>query len=335
MLQRAGFLGAFLGAIALFAPATVQAARPLGPPIEELTSRYNIVMVAQAAERVDGGRVRFERVLPYFNDPAASVVLRTGEGDHPFIEVGKTYLVGYTLAASDPQFRDAKYLDPEGPKIVEVRGSDARAVFTDTPELRFLFEQILDDQPDPTREMLDALLTQMQRDDERARSLVVLELMLRPDLIAAVDADQGQVIRALITSEAVPTQIRDLLLATASRLEASAQAGWLAEVQRDIVRSAPLELDLASPMPSFVRTAVRGLKSTGEAGDLPALRRLLGSNAPGVAKAALDTMDGLDPVATLAIARETRADASILAETRRVLGLYVERMELRNGPQGS
>lgn len=316
-------------------PLASHAARPLGPPIEELASRYNIVMVAKAAERIASDRVRFERVTAYYGDAADSIVLRTGETDAPFVEIGRTYVLGYSVVTSDSQFRETKFEDPEGPKIVRMRGVDARAVFADTEHLRFLFEQAVAEQPAAPRKVLDAVLAQMQRDDERARILVALELTLRPDLIELVSPDDGRIIRDVIASEAVPVQTRDFLLRTASRFPAEARDDWLAAAQRAIVKTAPDTLDLVSPMPSYVRTAALGLRSSGDASDVPALGRLLASNAPGVAKAALEAMDALDPDAALLVAREARDDEALLAETRRVLDRYVNSRDSAAASRGS
>lgn len=325
MLKTTRAAIAFLWTAALLMPLATQAARPLGPPVAELVSGYNKVMVARAVERIDAGRVRFECLKPYFGDPAESIILRTGEADASFVEVGQRYVVAYTLVTNDSQFREVKFEDPEGPKIVGIRGVDDQAVFEDTAELRFLFDQAVAEEPAPPRKVLDALLVQMQRDDNRARSLVVLEIVLRPDLVEIVDSKDGRVVRDVIGSETVPIQSKDFLLRTAARFPAAARAEWLVAAQRSIVKTAPIELELISPMPSYVRTAALGLQVTGDASDVPVLRRLLGSNAPGVAKAALNTMDSLDPAATLVVARAAVNDQSLLAETRRELDLYLQR----------
>ena len=73
-----------------------------------------------------------------------------------------------------------------------------------------------------------------------------------------------------------------------------------------------------------------GLGSTGDAGDLPALRRLLAANAPGVAKAALETMDSLDAEKTLVLAREARLNPSLSPETRQALDRYISQRESGN-----
>ena len=323
MLKTTRAATLFMWTAILLLPVASQAARPLGPPIEELVSGYNKVMAARAAERVDSGRVRFERVTPYYGDPADSIVLRTGEMEQPFIEMGQVYILGYTVVTNDTQFREVKFEDPDGPKIVNIRGVDVLAVFVDSKPLRYLFEQTQDRDKGSVRAALDAVMAQIQINDERARSLVTLELMLRPDLVEIISPADGRIVGNLITTDAVPMETRDILLQVSEQFPAAARAEWLVEAQRAIVKSAPDELPLASPLPSYVRDAVRGLKTTGDASDLPELRRLLGSNAPGGAKAALDTMDGLDPEATLQLAREAFSDQSLLAETRRVLELYL------------
>ena len=51
MLKTTRAATLFLWTAILLLPVASQAARPLGPPIEELVSGYNKVMAARAAER--------------------------------------------------------------------------------------------------------------------------------------------------------------------------------------------------------------------------------------------------------------------------------------------
>ena len=88
---------------------------------------------------------------------------------------------------------------------------------------------------------------------------------------------------------------------------------------RKIIIEHGTQYDLRSFVPALVRTAARGLQQTGAPSDIGLLSNLLYSNNPGVAIAALETMDHIDPGATVVKAEQAMERGWIHSETRREL----------------
>jgi hypothetical protein len=234
--------------------------------------------------------------------------------------------VAYTTITNDGQFREHKYLDPEGPKLLDVRGLGTPALFEATRELRFLFQTARAEEPPADRAVLDALLALMARPDPRGRSLVILEFYLRPQLQALITESDEKIVRDTIADDGLHTELKSFLLEAALKFPRPEKATWLAAAYRDVIASSGAQYDLATHVPALVKTAVKGLRVVGERADAPRLTPLLLSNAPGVATAALETMDSLDPegtrVAVHRVLEESIWDDSVNPEVRRVLESY-------------
>jgi hypothetical protein len=321
---RRAFAGGLAAAVIAAAPA--YAARPVAPPLTELTRNYNFVLVAEAESRDEGNRIAFRRVENLSTESGPVVNVRMNDKAYANVKLGTTYIVAYTTVTSNPQFREAKYLDPEGPRLLDVRGLGTPALFEPTPQLRFLFQSARAEKPPPDRAVLDALLAQMARPDHASRTLVILEFYLRPALHALINEADAKTVRQTIADTGLDTELRSFLLEAALHFPASAKATWLADAYRDVIASSGAQYDLASHVPGLVRTAVRGLRVVGDATDVQRLAPLLLSNAPAVATAALETMDALDPGGTPEIVRnaleESVWDDSVNPEVRRALQSY-------------
>jgi hypothetical protein len=313
-------------AAAAIAHAPAHAARPVQPPLMELTRNYSFVLVAEAASRKGENRITFRRVEKLFADSEPMVTVRMDEDTCAAVELGETYIVAYTTVTNDAQFRDHKYLDPEGPKLLDVRGFGAPALFEATPALRFLFQTARAAEPPADRAVLDALLAQMARPDHRSRSLVIMEFYLRPALQAMISESDEKIVRDTIADSGLHTELKSFLLEAALKFPTPAKATWLAAAYRDVIASSGAQYDLTTHVPGLVATAVKGLRIVGERADAQRLTPLLLSNAPGVATAALKTMDALDPEGTPEVVQQVLEqsvwDDSVNSEVRRVLESY-------------
>jgi hypothetical protein len=314
-----------LAAIAI-AHAPAHAARPVRPPLTELTQPYNFVLVAKAESREGENRIVFRRLEKLFAEGEPLVSVRMDEETCTDVALGGTYIVAYTTVTNDAQFREHKYLDPEGPKLLDVRGFGAPALFEPTRELRFLFQTARAEEQPTDRAVLDALLAQMARPDSRSRSLVILELYLRPELQALVSESDEKIIRDAIADRGLHAELKSFLLEAALKFPRPDKATWLAAAYRDVIATSGVQFDLTTHVPELVDTAVKGLRVVGERSDAQRLAPLLLSNAPGVATAALETMDVLDPEGTPVAVRKVLEDSlwddSVNPEVRRVLESY-------------
>lgn len=313
-------------ATVVLAEAPAHAARPVQPPLRELTRNHNYVLVAQAESREGDKRIVFKRTEALHATGDEVITVRMDEETRAGIELGKSYIVAYTDVTDDGQLRDHKFLDPEGPRLLSVRGLGTPALFEVTPELRFLIRTARAEKAPSDREVLDALLTQMARPDANARSLVVLEFYLRPQLQTIVGERDEATIRKVITDAALDTELKSFLLEASLKFPRPEKAAWLKPLYRQIIDTSGAQFDLTTHIPGMVETAVKGLRVLGERADTQRLKPLLLSNAPAVAKAALATMDELDPEGTPVAVQQTLESAlwndDVNPEVRRTLESY-------------
>lgn len=250
-------------------------------------------------------------------ETGAQVELRGRDTDRSaFRELvaGRRYVVAFTRLASDDQFRDAKYIDPEGPRVLHLRGLPAPAVFDDAPALRFLFQRARGEEQQPTdRQRLDAILDLMQQPPLATRAFAIEELYLRDELRPVVGATDALIVRHAMARPGLPVQLVQFLFETAQQFSAGPAAPWLHGEAVRIVRSTGPKLLLTSAEPLLVKTAMRTISAAHDAHDLPAVLALLASNSPVIVRMALEAGDAMDTDATLA-AVEARLEA-ILLET--------------------
>ncbi len=316
-----GFTGLLLGLL-LSGPAG--AARPLGPPIEELLADPELIRIASvtALEKTDSQTIRFAVRKRVSGEAPDEVLLRTDAATAATVVVGSRYVVAWSHLRKNRRFREGYETDPDGPAIAKVRGPGTVALFEQTPEISYLFSPGVVGDPAQAERQLDALLEQMGRADPRSRSLVASQLLLRPDLSAKMDQRRAAKLESLLALDELIPQHRDLLLQTALRMDAELQGRWLAETFRKVIIQYGTQYDLSSFVPALVLTAARGLQQTGDAGDVELLSTLLYSNNPGVAKAALAAMDSLDRGAAAAKVEQALRRDWIHTETRRALNRY-------------
>lgn len=306
----------------LMTAASLDAAKRLEPPTLMMMDRYHQVAVAVAEGRPSEGKVAFRRVETIFGEMPERVVARLDAEAAETLEWGESYVFAYTEVRRNPRDRDSPEIDPEGPKVVRLPVIGA-AVLEDTPEMRRLFATARGREPDPGRDFLEALLAQLERPDARTRRFVIAELYLRPELFHRLEEGDLHAIRAAMTSEDIDTESRSFLLESAGRFPQPLRGPWLAAVARDIVSAAGTELDLDSTVPLLIKTALQVLAPVAVATDVPELAKHLGSNSPGVAKAALAALRLVDPEAAATRGREVLSEAALHPTTRRAIESFL------------
>ena len=99
---------------------------------------------------------------------------------------------------------------------------------------------------------------------------------------------------------------------------------WLGQEFREIVAAYGTELDLNSDVPLLVKNSLSGLGKEGTVDDLEMIGTHLYSNAPGVARAALQALDAIDPGQALTLAQQAVQSDQIHVVTRRALTSFIE-----------
>jgi hypothetical protein len=316
---------------------SLNAAQRLGPPIEDLQSEpdRNRIVIAVATEKDKSPRILFTISERLSGEAPDEVLLRTDEKTFADMVVGRSYVVAWSYMRRNRRIVGGWENDPAGPFTVQLKGLGSSAVFDDTPEIRFLFAPGTFDQSGNSDQQIDALLAQLQREDFRSRGLMIAELYLRPDLTEAMNPAQADALKVVLQTQALDPQHRDYLFRSALRLPQDLTSPWLAEEFRKTIIENGTQYDLASFVPSLVRTAARGLSPVGGRADIDLLSNLLYANNPGVAIAALDTMDHIDTGATIAKAERAIERDWTHGETRQALVRYLSRAQAPAKPADS
>jgi hypothetical protein len=304
---------------------SLNAAQRLGPPIEDLQSEpgRTRIVIAVASEKAKSPRILFTVSERLSGEAPDEVLLRTDEETFADVEVGRSYVVAWSYMRRNRSIVGGWENDPAGPFTVQLKGLGSSAVFDDTPEIRFLFAPGTFDQSGNSGQQIDALLTQLQREDFRSRGLMIGELYLRPDLTEAMKPAQVDVLKAVFQKQALDPQHRDFLFRSTLRLPQDLTSPWLAEEMRRTIIWHGTQYDLRSFVPSLVITAAEGLQQVGDSSDIDLLDPLLYANNPGVSRAALAAIDHFDRDAAVARSKKALERGWVHSETRNTLTRYL------------
>jgi hypothetical protein len=319
------------GLLALAMSQSTLAAKRLGPPIEDLQSapdRIRIV-VAEARDKPESDKIQFAVTERLTGEAPDEVLLRTDQQSFADVTVGESFVVAWSYMRRNRRVIGGWEEDPGGPYIVSVMGLGSTALFEATPEMKYLFAPGSITDPDSSKQQIDALLTQMRREDYRSRGLVIAELWLRKDLTAQISPAQAEQLKTVLQTADLGAQHRDLLYQAALRVAPELTSPWLAEEMRQTIIQHGTQYDLRSFVPSLVIAAVEGLQELGNGEDIELLSTLLYANNPGVSKAALAAIDHLDREAAVAQAEQALQKGGIHGETRNALTRYLATGSIR------
>lgn len=316
-------------ALALRAP-DADAAPRLQPPSHYLQEGPNLVAVAEALTRVDDRHVAFRRIELLSGgaeeaETPRELVLRMSPETIAEVEIGERYLLGYTRWRKAARTRGTYEEDPQGPSIVELPAI-GDALLADTPAMR----RLVTASARVDRRALDAVLAQLRHPATLSRRFAAGELYLRPELRQLVRQKDLEALGAILADETLDPMTHEILLRAGETLVERLGGEWLAVASRRVLERHGGELDLRSFVPSLVVTAARALGKTGDRGDVELLAKHLTSNNPGVAKAALAAMEGLDLASTRTRVAALVERSDLHVETRRVMEKF-----LRDHPEAA
>lgn len=293
-------LAALLAGLLLTALA---GAANLLPPSLSIRLPQNAVALVTIVEVVDAERLRFRRDLVLQEDraleetgvePPEEIVVRVGEALVGSVEVGESYILGYTSLAQVEEMRHTYTPDPAGSSIA-ILPAVGPALLEDSPPLRKLVTPRPTDEELAPRQRLDLILVQLERPDPTGRLFVLAELVLWSDVHGELtDADLTRFRRVLESGE-LETRAREYYLRAFVPLRERLGMDWLVEECRRVMAENDSELDLLSPHPSLVTLALNTLHQMGEAEDAVGALEFLHSNSDAVSLAAFRAAAALDP----------------------------------------
>ncbi len=305
--------------VALGATAA-QAAPRLGPPSDFMVQERHRSAVVEVLEALGDSRFRLRIVERLHGDSPDVLVVRAAQGVS--LEASRTYVVGYT---DKPARRSPRWqTDPEGPRVLNVPAVGP-AVFENTAAMRILVRAAAD--PGLTdRAHLGAVLKQISRTDVPSQRFAAAELMLDAELRELAGEAEVGVLRSLLEAERVEAMAHDHLLRAAAPMVERWGGDWLAADCRRVISSHGPDLDLTSAIPALLKTALEVLGRIGVPADAARVRPHVGSNNPGVGKAAFEAMAALDPALATQVASRVLQDPELHPDTRRFIQRLSQQM---------
>ena len=278
-----------------------ESAKFLQPPSRALVASPNRVAVVEAIQTTEEGVVFTVRESLVGEQENERLTVLTSEGVRARVQVGSSYVLGYTTLRRDPRRRSRDYQeDPAGPRIVSLPAV-GEALLEDSDSVRLLVEAAATEARFSDEEVLEAVLDQAARPDALSRNFALAELALRPSLLGGAGVVASERLRELAEAGELEPKSLDYLLRAATPLMERGAATWMAESSRRVAAEYGSELDLRSAVPSLVETAIVTLGRSGEAADLAILEAHLASNNPAVGRAALEAMQALDAGGAVAV----------------------------------
>lgn len=305
----------------MLAAALVEAVPRLEPPSKFMKKdRYHSAVV-KVVEVTDDGRFKLEVIEELYGETPDGLIVRAEEGGRGWIEAGKTYVLGHT---EKPRRRSHKWdTDPAGPRVLGVPAVGL-AVFENSEAMRTLVRAHSEDAPLTDEKRLEAVLEQLASEDVLSRRFVLAELALDPELRALVGKSELEVLKTTVEAgDLDPIGLEYMMRASIPMVD-SWGGGWIAAAGRKVARDNGAELDLVSPIPALLVVTFELLERAGEAEDAELARKHVGSNNPGVGKAAFKTMVALDEDLAAEATPGILANQDLHPDTRRFVERYLQ-----------
>ncbi|GAB4192539.1 MAG: hypothetical protein Tsb002_22290 [Wenzhouxiangellaceae bacterium] len=300
------------------------AAKMVQPPIQDLLKeRYQIsVLELQAIDR-QAGKAEFEQVTDLWQETDDEITLNLPPYLLEEITAGERYIVAHSRFRKHPILRDVIQLNPDGPAVVEafvVR----HGLFDDSRELRYLFREFQDEEPN-ARKIVARLLDLLEESDGRTRTLAAFQFqMSQPLYDDGLRSRQLRQLQEIIASNRLSAEEEEFLLSASPHFPATLETDWIADHCRQRMRQHGSEYELTSFIPLLVKTCTGIVAASGGGDDVPLFSGLLYSNAPGVAKAAMQALIDVAPQQADDILNRALASGQPLhSESARVIRAYL------------
>ena len=317
------YITRFLILAVISIPLAGQAASPLGPPIAEFFKNENRIARAVLVEKLPGDRISIRVDAFLFQNDDELVNLKVD--DHVFadVEAGKEYVLVFSRFRKNRLVRDEWEVNPEGPALIEARGLGTPAIYTNNAAILTLLTPP-ENRDGVSKDAETSMLLSLAENngDVRAKELAIFELYLRNDLQGAISGNNAERY-ATLTVSADP-RLKNFLLQGARMFPEEYRTPWQGQEYRKVVEAYGTELDLNSDVPLLIKNSLSGLGKEGTVDDLEMIGTHLYSNAPGVARAALQALDAIDPGQALTLAQRAVQSDQIHVVTLRELTSFIE-----------
>ncbi len=312
----------------LLATSVAFAAKPLPAPTDVMLRGHNQLALVQVQAKPAADKLRVTALEQLHGETPAELEVRGDAQVFANLKIGQKVILSYSTLRKNPLLRDVREIDPEGAKattLVLLRS----VVLGDSPDLRILLERPGKEAKEGAhqelaRRHLKALLRELNHPTAANRRLAVAEFFTRSDLRELIESRHHRQLAQALDNQDLALDAKDFLLRGVLLLPVAKRGSWLAKASRRIIDTTEPQLDLTTSAPALAQAAAWALRDGGKRRDAQRLDKLLYSNNPGVAKAALEAMDQLDPERALEGVQRALKSDDLQAEARRVLGIYAE-----------
>lgn len=328
----------------LFLTATLQAAQPVKPPIEDsFKNRYVIATATFVEQTGTDYYFKLDTVLWDPRSQAAAIdsaqplLLRfpAASVNQPILTADECYQIVFSQYRKHPIYHDEIEKNPAG-RFIQQLPVVGPGVFSCNDKLETTYTQL---KPGSVEEhinhsdLIDALLKLAGSGDQATRRLAIFELRMHADWAPKASSAQAGRLRHLMTPATISDELHEMLIHFAAALPPKQHRLWLDSHLHTVLKDVQTPLDLAGYSPLLIKTSLEILSRLGllTPGDWPQLKSLLLSNAPGVAKSSLQAQHSLSSDQTLTEAKQLLESPAELAhvhpETRLALQRYIQQRE--------
>ncbi|MEO8460341.1 MAG: hypothetical protein ABI451_07420 [Dokdonella sp.] len=230
-----------LGCLMLLAPLH---AEQIEPPLEFLYQPTNLLIVGTVKEiNASFSRIVFQRTETLAGNPklitqddidvlASQDVLRQ-------VRVGKSYIVGYTVFASDPRNPERMIANRKGARMLNAPGLEP-ALFEDRPDVRKVLNLGKSEHGRESRSSLKLLLGLLGKPDPQLQNLAAVQIVFEHGLQKKIRAPDRRAIEAFVRDAKPPPSARGFLLVAAMQQPDVFGSEWWLDVAQNLVSTSPL-----------------------------------------------------------------------------------------------
>lgn len=314
----------FLLALAFATATEAPGAKLIKPPSTHLFEDSSRVLVGRARE-VSGLEVEFSIRKSLRGELMERVCLLLDAATAEAIVLQAEYVLG--LVDSLPvRFPGVPKPSPGGPVVQRLPGF-GEAILPYSKDVESFLDQVSSGVvPTTATATREKLISGLRSSDPLTQRFFAAELTNRPAVHSSLGRRDMAVIAGVVGGGEADPAAREMLLAYGARF--GGEPGWRLEAARDVLAKAPTDLDLASYLPSLVRTCLEVVAGEGVQGDRRRIRPWLASNSVGVVSKAADALVRLSPDrAAKEIARVLSRD-DLRPEVRSELESFAYRLEI-------
>lgn len=231
---------AFL-ACGLLVCSALALAAPAKPPLDLLFRPESRLVLGTLVEKNPAGRLVFkrEKVFDASTDVPELIDVRAGERELAETELGRRYVLGYSLFHHDRQYPRGIAPNRKGAILISSAGLDP-ALFPQSTLILQIVTEASRGEGRQSPAMKRLLMKAIKRDDARLQLLAAGQFAYKPALAEKLTAGDRQRLERLARDPDSRVDVRAMLLAAAAE-QPAAFGNWAGDEVRGILASTPLD----------------------------------------------------------------------------------------------